>query len=147
MSGSQDALPSVADNAKDRRHGRRWREVGVTIGALAVTACLVYVFIGVLSMLAPVSGPPTDPPALPDGLRVIDSDSGCASGGCTRSWTIGGSPGMTADEIVRALDQPESDCGHRGSFDWGRRCTGVGRVGDTVDGTVVLWVEDRDPGK
>lgn len=81
--------------------------------------------------------PSSDAPSLPVGVRVVDEEVLCGSGGCYRELRLRGPEGQPPDELAASVGLQEEACAPRSLLDRRRVCSGVHVVGDDV----VLYVQ------
>ncbi|MFD2080113.1 hypothetical protein SAMN05421678_10554 [Actinopolymorpha cephalotaxi] len=85
--------------------------------------------------------PRSDVPALPTGVRVVDEQVQCGSGGCWRELTLAGPANESPTEIAASLGLRRETCSPRSLVDRREVCRGVNVTG----GNVRLYVKFHRP--
>lgn len=114
------------------------------IGTAAALLVFAVVFVAPAVWLAvdEAAVPPrSDVPALPAGVRVIDEQVQCGSGGCWRELTLAGPANESPTQIAAGLGLSHETCSPRSLVDRREVCRGVTVTG----GKVRLYVKFHRP--
>ncbi|HEY0117501.1 MAG TPA: hypothetical protein VGC04_01850 [Cellulomonas sp.] len=114
-----------------------WRRAVIT-GVAALVALAVVVLVGPLVALEVDEGavPPVSAARLPEGVRVVDQEQECGSGGCWWELTLSTTDGRAPADLLAGLGASGETCGARSWIDRRTVCTGLRMVGSRLTADV-----------